>query len=828
LFGLLLAALALGIGTPRAQALIPPADFYGMTTFGQLESDAEAAEIQRLGIHRVRVNMVWRDFQQSNCNDEVQSGVSFAGYDKRVRRAAEHNITIIADLYGTRQPTNCNGTDLLHQFPKPGSSNLYKDFVVETGFVWQVVQRYGVNGSFWYQNPDLTPHPIKIWEVWNETNFAENNPGGVVSPQSYAKLLIDSAKAIRGAQEVLVGQNPWNVGTRVLFGGLWGDSLAGNGATVYWTLDKYLQEIYTKYVGYSPAEVHAAFDGLSYHPYALRGNYNDVINTVGGARAVLNNWGDTNKDLWLTEIGWPVGFNQISPSLNAAQQADYLNQSLNWIYANQGYLRAEYAAAFVYQDIPPACNTASCWAYWAGIRDVNGNERPAWCTMANLVAGGSCEFAAPAVVTRAATEIKAGKATVSGTVNARGLNTTYRFEYGTTTGYGSSFPVPDESAGNAMGSVTKTKTITGLLANTTYHFRIRAQNAAGVSYGADLTFKTGLRSTPSVLEQASGNREIFYRGSDGRLHFWNWNAAKGTWSNEWLGAENEVAGNPVAAQQSNGDMQIYYRGTNGQLRWWYWNAAKGNWSLQWLGATNAMAGDPDVVTRASGDSHIFYRGTDGRLSFWNWHAAQGTWSLESLGATQAVAGNPDAIVLPNGDEQIYYRSSSGQLQFWYWNAAQANWSLQWLGATGAMAGDPEVMTLSSGDGQIFYRATNGSLTFWYWNAAQGNWSLQWLGAANAMAGDPDAVVLPNGDEKIVYRSSSGTLTFWRWYGAKGTWALEWLGGANTMGGEPTPVVQANGEEQIYYGDPAGVLNWWWWHTATATWSQEWLAGGTEL
>lgn len=82
-------------------------------------------------------------------------------------------------------------------------------------------------------------------------------------------------------------------------------------------------------------------------------------------------------------------------------------------------------------------------------------------------------------------------------INPNGLDTTYHFEYGTTTSYGTSAPVPDadESSGTAnyggTGDFRVIQRISGLQPNTTYHFRVVATNAAGTTPGADQTFATG-------------------------------------------------------------------------------------------------------------------------------------------------------------------------------------------------------------------------------------------------------------------------------------------------------------------------------------------------
>jgi hypothetical protein len=97
----------------------------------------------------------------------------------------------------------------------------------------------------------------------------------------------------------------------------------------------------------------------------------------------------------------------------------------------------------------------------------------------------------PVVKTGAATSISETEAVLNGTVNAAGQQTLYRFEYGTTTAYGSQVPLgTDAPAGNQRSPLSVAKLITGLQAGTTYHFRVVAQSPSGVSIGEDKTFTT--------------------------------------------------------------------------------------------------------------------------------------------------------------------------------------------------------------------------------------------------------------------------------------------------------------------------------------------------
>src|SRR5262249_55133713 len=103
---------------------------------------------------------------------------------------------------------------------------------------------------------------------------------------------------------------------------------------------------------------------------------------------------------------------------------------------------------------------------------------------------------APGASTNPATKIASFSATLNGTVNPNGFTTSVHFQYGTTTSYG--WATSNRSySGNTTRAVSAN--ISGLAANTTYHFRIVATNIHGTRYGGDRTFTTLSATGPPVV-----------------------------------------------------------------------------------------------------------------------------------------------------------------------------------------------------------------------------------------------------------------------------------------------------------------------------------------
>ncbi len=108
---------------------------------------------------------------------------------------------------------------------------------------------------------------------------------------------------------------------------------------------------------------------------------------------------------------------------------------------------------------------------------------------------------APSVTTGAARGIGSTAATLTASVDPRGQSTSYRFEWGTSTAYGTTTAA---QAATGSGRRTVTQGLTGLAPYTTYHYRVVATNVTGTARGRDRTLRTLRAPTGVTLTPASG------------------------------------------------------------------------------------------------------------------------------------------------------------------------------------------------------------------------------------------------------------------------------------------------------------------------------------
>ena len=117
----------------------------------------------------------------------------------------------------------------------------------------------------------------------------------------------------------------------------------------------------------------------------------------------------------------------------------------------------------------------------------------------------------PVATTGAAEAVIQAAATLTGTVDRNGGTTSYHFEYGTSAAYGlttTETTLPEDGA----DPVTVKAPIASLTRDTLYHYRLVATNPAGISRGADRTFRTAPGPRPPAVTSTAA-RDVNSRGA---------------------------------------------------------------------------------------------------------------------------------------------------------------------------------------------------------------------------------------------------------------------------------------------------------------------------
>jgi hypothetical protein len=135
------------------------------------------------------------------------------------------------------------------------------------------------------------------------------------------------------------------------------------------------------------------------------------------------------------------------------------------------------------------------------------------CTAALAILGAFAPNASatgvPSIGTGAAHAVSYGSATLTGSVDPRGGDTTYYFQYGPTKAYGGQTALANAGAGSS--AVPVDVPVGGLAPLTVYHYRLVAVNAAGAGTGADRSFETA--AVPLSLQILSAPNPVSFGGA---------------------------------------------------------------------------------------------------------------------------------------------------------------------------------------------------------------------------------------------------------------------------------------------------------------------------
>jgi hypothetical protein len=310
----------------------------------------DAALMAAAGIDSVRIWLPWSQVEA------VRGRYSWGATDEAVRRAAQAGASAFPFLFtepewaieldGHRCSERC--------ITYAPSSATTRDAYAR--FAGAAVRRYGPDGAFWAEHPELPYLPIHSWQIWNEQNspyFFRPQP----NPELYAAILRSAAREVRAADpnaEIVLG-GVFSAEDRP--GGLLGSA-------------HYLRELYRV------ENVADSFDSIAIHPYAS--HVHAVFAQILAMRRVARSFGDRSAGLWVTELGWASrGRRSLGLVTDRSGQARRLARSFARLLRQRDRLNLRGAFWFAWRDTEhgvPVCS----WCPHAGLVSRAGHPKPAY------------------------------------------------------------------------------------------------------------------------------------------------------------------------------------------------------------------------------------------------------------------------------------------------------------------------------------------------------------------------------------------------------------------------------------------------------------------
>ncbi len=290
----ILALLLVSLGASQAAHATPRA-FYGLIP----ANDPSPSEIQRMGAGHVgtlRINLFWGAVQPT-----AGAAYDWSHYDPIVQGAAENRINVLPTVYGSphwvaRRPN------------LPPGKKHWADF---RNFVAAAAQRYGRDGIFWQQHPQVPRRPIVWWQLWNEVNspsFWYHKP----KAKQYVRLL----------KKFHAGIKSGDPGAKIVLSGLFPTPRLRHGVNG----NRFLEGIYRN-------RGKRLFDAAALHPYSTRPH--QTLNRVRDMRRTMARHKDKKAKLWLTEVGWATGGPRTALTVSRHRQAKYLRQTYRLLAKNR-------------------------------------------------------------------------------------------------------------------------------------------------------------------------------------------------------------------------------------------------------------------------------------------------------------------------------------------------------------------------------------------------------------------------------------------------------------------------------------------------------------
>jgi hypothetical protein len=335
--------------------------------------------------------------------------------------------------------------------------------------------------------PDATPEGGFFFDSNSAAQVAVDNSGGPANGSLYVANSFAGVIDVFDATGAFVGEIDGTAASPLSGGEACGVATDPAGA-VY-------ASYYSSHVDkYTPTDSDPTHDTFVGQLENLSGNCNVAADGLGNVYV----------------SAWPTGpltkydaaqLNQASPSgteIDATSTAVAVDPTTNDVYVDHGDQIVQYDSAGT-EIGRSGVGQLSGSSFGVGIRGSTGDLYASDAGAGVVYRFGPVPPPTPPIVTTGiAHDITPARAALSGLINPTNEATTYYFEYGPTTAYGTSVPAAQNGDAGAGGTVVAVvQRIEGLQPGHAYHFRLVATNSTGTTFGDDQSFTTTTAPSPS-------------------------------------------------------------------------------------------------------------------------------------------------------------------------------------------------------------------------------------------------------------------------------------------------------------------------------------------
>lgn len=282
----------------------------------------------------------------------AQDSPSWAPYDELMMAAAKHRIEVLPTLLGIPGESK--------RIRRPTTGAQWRAW---ERFVTAVAERYGRGGAFWEDHPELTPMPLKAYQVWNEPNLpAYWRPSD--DTRGYLRLVRRTRTQLRRVDRQAL----------IVLGGL-PDSKLGTRS------QKYLASIYAQRGSRS------LFDVVALHPYSR--DARGVLAQVNRMRRIMDRGGDRRTPIWITELGWATSGPRSPFTTSTGGQATRISRTFRALLGARSRLRLGRVIVFGLQDRRYGPTEKPWWGPRVGLFTVYGRPKPGWNAFVRIAGGQS-------------------------------------------------------------------------------------------------------------------------------------------------------------------------------------------------------------------------------------------------------------------------------------------------------------------------------------------------------------------------------------------------------------------------------------------------------